>query len=321
MRRSRTKARPLAWALGLLLAFAGGLPALRAQQEALYTQYLFNQLAINPGYAGSRDGFSMAAVYRNQWSGIEGAPRTISLALHGPIGDRVGLGLHVVDDRLGIVSETGAWGQFAFRVPAGEGELALGLSGGVSLYRSALDGGFVVDPDDPVFRADQQLWLPNVGAGLYYHTGTFYLGLAAPRLIDNDLRETSQAVSGAQSARQARHANLMTGFVWRLGEGVKLRPAGLLRYQANQPVQTEFSLDGLFLDRFWLGAGYRSGGSLDAHLVLHVSETLRLGYAYDWVVNELGAQTGGSHEVLLGIDLGDRRVPVSSPRQFVPRYF
>ncbi len=320
MRHSRTHS---AWLGLLLLVLSGtfGAGRLQAQQEALYTQYLFSPLTINPAYAGSRDGFSLAGIYRRQWTGIDNAPQTANLAFHAPAGDRIGWGLQLIDDRLGISTETGAWGQFAFRIPAGTGELAIGLSAGASFYQISLGDGMITDPDDPVFQGGQQLWLPNVGAGIYYHTEKFYLGVAAPRLIDNRLRESSTAMSGAQVAQQFRHFNAMTGFVFPLGENIKLRPAGLLRIQQNQPVQTEASLDALFLNRFWLGAGYRSGGSVDAHFVLHIGETLRLGYAYDWVVNELGIQTGGSHEVLLGLDFGSRRVPVSSPRQFVPQYF
>jgi type IX secretion system PorP/SprF family membrane protein len=312
----------LPWlAVALLLGGQATQRAVQAQGDALYTQYQFNQLAINPAYAGSRDGLSMALVYRDQWRGIEGAPNTASLALHAPVGQRVGLGLLVVDDRHGVVEETGAWGNFAFRLPAGEGEFALGLSGGLSLFRTRLAGSFIVDGNDPVLTADQQLWLPNVGFGLYYHTEKYYLGVAAPRLIDNALRETSAAVSGAQSGTQARHFNAMTGLVLDAGDNVKIRPAALLRYRENTPVQTEFNLSLLFVERFWIGSGYRSGGSLDSYIELQATPNLRIGYSYDWVLNELGGQTGGSHEFLLGFDLV-RKVPAaSSPRQFLPGYF
>ncbi|MBI1192382.1 MAG: type IX secretion system membrane protein PorP/SprF [Bacteroidetes bacterium] len=306
---------------GLMLVVLVTQAGVQAQGDALYTQYQFNKLAINPAYAGSRDAFSVTAVYRDQWRGIDGAPKTASLAMHAPVGSRIGLGLHLVDDRLGVVEETGAWGSFAFRIPAGSGQFALGLNGGAALYRTSLAGAFIGDNNDPVLSADQQLWLPNVGFGLYYHSERYYVGLAAPRLLDNDLRETSTALSGAQSGRQVRHFNAMTGFVFDLGENAKLRPAALLRYQENSPVQTEFNLSALLVERLWIGAGYRSGGSLDSYLEFNVTPMLRLGYSYDWVVNELGGQTGGSHEFLLGIDLPGKRDAASSPRQFLPSYF
>ena len=109
--------RNIRYVVSLVATLAAGCSLLSAQGDALYTQYQFNKLAINPGYAGSNEGLSIALVYRDQWHGIDGAPKTASLALHAPIGDRIGLGLHLVDDRLGIVEETGAWGSFAFRIP------------------------------------------------------------------------------------------------------------------------------------------------------------------------------------------------------------
>ena len=313
--------RNIRYVVSLVATLAAGCSLLSAQGDALYTQYQFNKLAINPGYAGSHEGLSIALVYRDQWHGIDGAPKTASLALHAPVGDRIGLGLHLVDDRLGIVEETGAWGSFAFRIPTGTGEFSIGVNGGASLYQTTLGGTFIVDGNDPVPTADQQLWLPNVGVGLYYHTDRFYFGLAAPRLIDNDLRQTSAAMSGAQSCTQIRHFNIMTGFVFDLGENVKMRPAGLIRYMQNTPVQSEFNLSLLFVDRFWVGAGYRSGGSLDSYVEFNITQSLRVGYSYDWVVNELGPQTGGSHEFLLGVDLVKKKKAASSPRQFLPSYF
>ncbi len=307
--------------LSMSLALFFSASAVFAQGDALYTQYQFNKLAINPAYAGSRDGFSLALVYRDQWQGIDGAPKTASLALDAPVGDRIGLGLHVVDDRLGVVNETGAWASFAFRLPAGTGEFSIGLNGGVALYQTSLQGVFIVDGNDPVLTADQQLWLPNVGFGVYYHTDRFYFGAAAPRLVDNEIRETSSAASGAQSGTQARHANAMTGLVFNLGPNVLFRPAALLRYTKNSPVQTEFNLSANFVERIWIGAGYRSGGSMDSYLEFQATPSLRIGYSYDWVVNEMGGQTGGSHEFLLGFDLARKRRPASSPRQFLPSYF
>ncbi len=314
--------RPFAPLMMLMLVLGGGhFSALNAQGDALYTQYQFNKLAINPAYAGSRDGFSATAVYRDQWRGISGAPKTASLAMHTPVGKRIGLGLQFLDDRLGVVEETGAWASFAYRLPAGNGTLSLGLSGGAGYYRTRLAGTFIVDGNDPVLTADQQLWLPNAGFGIYYHSERFYAGVAAPRLLDNDLRESSTAISGVQSGTQVRHYNAMSGVVIDAGENLKFRPAVLFRYMENNPFQAEFNLSTLFLERFWLGAGYRSGGSIDSYFEFQASPSLSIGYSYDWVINELGGQTGGSHEFLLGIDLRKAERGASSPRQFLPGYF
>jgi type IX secretion system PorP/SprF family membrane protein len=293
----------------------------QAQQDALYTQYQFNKLPINPAYAGSRDGFSMNLHYRDQWQGIDGSPTTINMALHAPIGDRIGLGFQLIEDRLGIVEETGAWGNFAFRFPAGSGELAIGLQGGLSYYRTSLDGGFIVDTDDPVLVSDQTLWLPNVGAGIYYHTDRFYVGVAAPRLIDNELNATSSSASGAQSAKQFKHYNAMTGVVFDAGSEVKIRPAILARYVEGAPILLESSVSALFIDKFWLGAAYRSSGSWDFLMEYQITPIFRFGYSYDLVVNEIASYVNGSHEIMFGIDLGSKDPPVMSPRHSVPNYF
>jgi type IX secretion system PorP/SprF family membrane protein len=295
---------------------------LLAQQESMYTQYMFNKLLINPGYAGSRAVTSVTMLYRDQWTGFNGAPRTGTFSVHGHLRNpKVALGLTVLNDRIGLQNQTGVYANYAYRLPLGEGRLSFGVQGGFDHYQIALSSAVHIDAGDPTLGADLNLYTPNIGAGVYYQSEVFYAGVSALRLVENDLSGRTIVSESDAYARQARHLNAMMGGVVDLTESVKFRPAVLVKYAPNAPVQADFNASFLFLERLWAGMSYRTNASLDFMVEFQISRQLRVGYAYDHQINAIGPYTTGSHEVLVGFDMDFGRSRVVTPRMMAPRYF
>ncbi|MEM0996920.1 MAG: type IX secretion system membrane protein PorP/SprF [Bacteroidota bacterium] len=292
------------------------------QQDPMYSQYMFNHLALNPAYAG-KDGFlSTTLIFRRQWAGIEGAPETASFALHAPSrNDRHGYGIQLYNDQIGVTRNTTVNLNYAFRIQLGENaRLALGILGALTNYNANLNGvrtGSDIDPStgpDPAFVGnDINLLIPNAGAGIFFHTKRFYLGASAPRLIEQDLAE-DETVS---QAIQSRHYFATTGLVIGADNAaVKFRPSILAKYQPAAPLQFDFNAHFLFADRFWLGASYRLEDALVFMAEINLSRWLRVGYAYDYTLSDLSTYTTGSHEFMLGFDLNFQKRSMISPRYF-----
>jgi type IX secretion system PorP/SprF family membrane protein len=307
----------------LLLIFATGLGCgLYAQQDAMYSQYMFNHLALNPAYAG-KDGFLTGVLlFRKQWVGLDGAPSTASFAMHAPSrNDRHGYGLQLVNDEIGVTRNTTLNLNYAFRIHMGENAvLALGLLGSLTNYNADFNSvrtGSDIDPAngiDPAFNGNNiNLMIPNAGAGLFFHTKRFYLGASAPRLIEQHLSDKGTS----SEALQSRHYFATTGLVIGADHAaVKFRPSILAKYQPAAPIQFDFNAHFLFADKFWLGASYRTRDAVVFMAELNLSTWLRLGYAYDYSITDLSNFTTGSHEFMLGFDLNFNKRAMISPRYF-----
>jgi type IX secretion system PorP/SprF family membrane protein len=308
---------------GLILI--GGLIQPRdvsAQQEPLYTQFAFNKLAFNPAYAGSRKMLDLTAMYRYQWAGFEGAPQTATFSAHMPLSNqRMGLGLLFYSDRHGIISQQGFQADYAYRIRAGRGALAMGISAGLEIYKADVieaTGGVSIDPN---LQSDINRILPNAGFGIYYNEDRFFVGASVPKLIRNPLTNEDFSGDDADRSRQSRHYFLMAGYVFDAGSVVKIRPSGLFRYAANSPASFDVNLSALFADRVWIGAGYRYDAAVTFNMEFSVTRDFNIGYAYDLATNALKSYSRGSHEVMVnyGFRLGNS--PVVTPRDIAPHYF
>jgi type IX secretion system PorP/SprF family membrane protein len=294
------------------------LPLLAAaQQEPRYSQFLYGKLALNPAYAGSRDATSLGSLYRHQWTNIEQAPRTATLSVHSPLANRrLALGAQIVHDRLGLIQTTSLQGHYAYRLPLGEGRLAMGLQLGITHQQIDLAGSNPLDAADPLLAVSPQRWLPSAGAGVYYQTRNAYAGLSAPQFLRQDL----PGVNGS-GASQARHWAAMGGYAWQISPEFTLHPQALLLWAEGAPAQAEANLSAMLAGAFWMGLGYRSSSTLVANMAYELPNGLRIGYAYDLMLGPLSSQTGGSHEILLGFDLGRNSVRLYNPRQSISPVF
>lgn len=281
------------------------------QQQVMFTQYMFNGLAINPAYAGHAGALSATALTRHQWVGVEGAPNTQTLSVHTPITkNKIAVGALIYRDQIGLTTETGLIGSYAYRINFGKGNLSMGMQFGFSDYRNNqanANQGSVLTPDD---YANAQATKPNIGAGFFYSTERFYLGVSSPFLLNNKIETADDPVE------QIRHLYAMSGFVVDLNRHLKLKPSVLLKAVQGAPLEMDFSAMLLIEDRVWVGLAYRSFDSIDFLLELQLSSKFRLGYAYDYSVTALNTVNSGSHELMLNYILSFSRSRVITPRYF-----
>jgi len=286
----------------------------QAQQDIQYTQYMYNTVAINPAYAGSRGMLSLNALYRSQWTGLDGAPQTVNFTGHTPLKIKgVGLGISLASDRIGPATESLGAADFSYSVPMSDRtRLSFGLKAGFSALGIDTD---MFDPEqqnDPYLYNQENKVSPLLGAGIYLHSETWYLGLSSPDLLETDhYNEVSVSI-----AREKMHLYLIGGYVFDLNPRLKFKPATLIKAVAGAPMAVDLSANFLFNDRFTLGAAYRLDAALSALMGIQVFDGMMIGYAYDRDTTGIGDYNNGSHEVFLRFELN------SLSRAFVhPRFF
>ena len=293
------------------------ISAVYAQQESLLSQYMFNGLILNPAYAGSKDYASIAAMFRKQWTGFPGAPVTQAVSIHGPLKNkRIGLGLMIANDHVGVTNQTDVYGSYAYHIPLKSGKLALGLQFGLSYIKSKLSDLTVWDANDQVFELNTQTnLLPNFGAGAYYYQEKFYIGISVPHLLNYDPDRTL-GIEIKDAFRQTRHYYLASGIVLEAGRDLKIKPSVLIKYVQGAPVQYDLNLNFLLNDILWLGVSYRSKDALIAMVEYQVNKKLRFGYSYDMTLSKFKNYQSGSHEIMLGYDFGYNILKIKNPRYF-----
>ena len=307
----------------LLLVFIF-LESVNAQQDAQYTQYMFNTMSVNPAYAGSRGQLSIAALYRSQWVGLDGAPKSQTLNLHSPIrNSQLGYGISIVNDEIGdgVVQETYFDAVLSYTIDVSlEGKLSFGLKAGGNLLNLDFQGLRNFDVEPVSVDNIENKFSPNVGVGIYYHTNAFYAGLSAPNLLQTDhFDNNSRDANSVQFLSKERiNFYLITGYVFDIGGNTKFKPALLTKVVGGAPLQVDFSGSFLFHDKFSIGAAYRWDAAVSAMFGFQISEQLMLGLAYDKETTDLGGTqfNDGSFEVFLRFEL------VKSFKQLVsPRFF
>jgi len=279
------------------------------QQDPQYTQYMYNMNIINPAYAGSKGITSIGLLGRTQWVGVEGAPKTVTLSLHSPIGDAIGLGFSVVHDEIGPVKEDNIYVDFSYTIfTSEEGRLAFGLKAGVTFLnvRELL----MVDPDPLNIPINQTS--PNFGAGMYYYTNTFYLGLSAPNFLET--RHLEKDGGQVSSATEKMHYFLTSGYVFNINDNLKFKPSTMIKATSGAPLSVDLSANLLVDEKFEVGLSYRFDDSISGMVGFNVNEDFRIGYAYDHTTARFGDYNSGSHEILLLFDFNRRNL--KSPRFF-----
>jgi len=283
------------------------------QQQVMFTQYMFNGLALNPAYAGSHETVSITALAREQWTGIDGAPSTQTLSVHSPVfNKRIGLGLLVLHDKIGVTEQTGVYAAYSYKIPFVNGaNLALGLQAGVNMYDARFSE---VSDVNPVFATgDVQETHPNFGFGAYYFTDRFYAGISIPQLAQNTFDRDNED----SDSKIVRHYFANAGYVIDLDQNLKLKPNILVKAVEGAPVEFDVNANLLIHEVIWVGVSWRSFDSFDALFQLQVTDRLQFGYAYDFATTtDLRRVNGGSHELMLNY-----RFTFNKSRIVTPRYF
>jgi type IX secretion system PorP/SprF family membrane protein len=297
---------------------------LYAQQDAQYTQYMFNTLSVNPAYAGSRGQLSFAGLYRSQWVGLNGAPETFTLNLHSPIrNSRLGYGISVVNDNIGdgVVQETYLDAVLSYTIDVAQNaKLSFGLKGGGNFL--SLDFQGLRNFDEEVVQQDNidNQFSPNFGLGVYYHTDKFYAGFSAPNILESEYFDNNANDANSVNFLATERINFyfITGYVFDLNGNLKFKPALLTKAVGGAPLQVDLSANFLFNDRFSFGAAYRWDAAVSALAGFQVTDQIMLGLAYDRETTELGGTrfNDGSFEIFLRLELLKKFQRTVSPRFF-----
>lgn len=284
-----------------------------AQQQFIYTQYMFNGLAVNPAYAGTQEAISVTAFSRWQWAGFEGAPRTQTFSIHSPMpNNKVGLGFLATNDQIGVTSRQAIDLMYAYHIAFGKLRVSMGLQAGFTYYAENLDKLSLDNKSDNVFTQSAHVFLPNTGAGIFVYGDRGYVGFSIPELMNNRFDKNNQI----STAKQKRHLFLQGGYVIKLNESLKLKPNILLKYVDGAPMEFDLNANLLIKERIWIGTSWRSFDSIDLLFQIQLSNKFQLGYAYDFPTTEIRKSTLGSHELLLNYRIKYKKDKVVSPRYF-----
>lgn len=267
-----------------------------SQQKPVYSQYMFNGLMLNPAYAAVNDYLNVTSSYRDQWVNMEGAPSTTTISAHSGLKDKnIGLGILIVNDRIGMHDEKAIYGSYAFKIRLPEGSLSMGLQAGLNHLKS--DPALLeLEEYDPAFAETTTSSKINFGAGLYYNHKKFYAGASIPYL-----RKKREIRDGEylKMATESRYCYVVSGLVVDVSRNMKLKPSVLLRIQEGMPIATDLNINAYLDDVLNIGMSYRWSDSFITLFELKLTDYIRFGYAYDWIMSDLSGFTAGTHEFTL----------------------
>lgn len=304
-----------------------------AQQDAHYSLYMFNGLYLNPAYAGSHEVVDVMGVYRHQWAGIEGAPRTGNVSVSAPMRrNQYALGFVMAGDKLGLTNSVSFTGSFSYRIQVKKSKICLGIQASGTYYNQRNSEAIPAQLQaqgytDQMFAVDKNIFLPNVGAGVYVYGKKYYIGLSVPHLVPFKLDKGIGTSISNGIAHQYNHYLLTAGYVFgKETSKVKVRPSFLMKYVQgldNHVPDFDLSLGLLLMDRFWLGGTYRIASGYDnkkgtaavAWMECKVTHGLRIGYGFDYALSGLNQfAKWGSHDIMIGYEFNTKNKRFASPR-------
>lgn len=290
-----------------------------AQQDAQFTQYMYNTININPAYAGSRGVLSIFGLHRTQWVGLDGAPTTNSFSINTPVNNsNIGLGLSVINDRIGPSDESSISADVSYSIKTSETfKLSFGVKGTANLLNIDFTKVSKYNPYDNLaqYNIDNK-FSPNVGAGIYYHSNKTYVGFSVPNFLETEHYNKSSTAPSNTVATERMHYHFIAGHVFDLNETIKFKPAILTKLVQGTPLQVDASANFLFNEKFVLGAAYRWDAAASLMTGFQVSKSWFIGYSYDMETSKLANYNSGSHEIFLRFELFNNIENIVSPRFF-----
>ena len=278
-----------------------------AQQDPQFTQYMYNMSVINPAYATAEEAIlNLGGLYRTQWVGVEGAPKTGAFFAHTPINEKIEIGISFTNDNIGdIVTENNIYADFAYVLPVGfQAKLSLGIKAGFTLFDVNFDGFNLQSGNtstDVAFNENVHKTFPNLGIGAFYFTDNYYIGLSAPNMLTTKHLETENGVKS--TGVQDIHYFLTGGYVFDINRDLKFKPAFMAKSVRGAPLAIDITANVLFNDRLEAGLGYRLDDAISGLVSFRVTPELKIGYAYDFTTTNLGDFNSGSHEIFILFDV------------------
>ena len=284
------------------------------QQDAQFTQYMYNTININPAYAGSRGAMSIFALHRTQWVGLDGAPTTNAASINTPINNsNLGLGVSFVNDKIGPTNENTISGDLSYTIPTSENfKLSFGMKATANLFNLNVDKLNPADQGDPQFQNLRNVFTPNVGAGNYYHSDKAYLGLSVPNFIQTNRYNDNQVAI----FKEKINYYLIGGYVFDLSYDIKFKPAFLTKLVEGSPLQVDVSANFMFIEKVVVGVAYRWSAAMSAMVGFQVTDGMYIGYGYDLETTNLENYNSGSHEIFLRYEIFKNNEKVITPRFF-----
>ena len=278
-----------------------------AQQDPQFTQYMYNMSVINPAYATAEEGIlKLGGLYRTQWVGLEGAPRTGTFFAHTPINDKIEMGISFTNDNIGdIVNENNIFADFAYVLPVGiETKISFGVKAGIRMFDTNFNGLQLQSgpaSGDNAFNENINRAFPNMGIGAFFFTDTYYVGLSAPNMLSTKHLENENGIKA--TGIENVHYFLTGGYVFDINQNLKLKPAFMARGVKGAPLSVDITANLLINEKLEAGLGYRLDDAISALINFRVTQDLKIGYAYDYTTTNLGDYNSGSHEIFILFDV------------------
>lgn len=284
-----------------------------AQQDAQFTQYMYNTININPAYAGSRGALSILALHRTQWVGLDGAPVTTTISMNTPFNEsNLGLGLSIVNDKIGPTQENTISADISYSIPTSETfKLSFGMKATANLFSLDVNKLNSVD-NDPSLHDFNNKFTPNIGAGIYLHSDKAYVGFSVPNFIETDRYNDNEVAI----FKEKINYYLIGGYVFDITSDIQFKPAGLLKIVQGAPLQADISGNFMFMEKLTVGIAYRWSAAMSGMVGFQISEGLHIGYGYDLETTHLDKYNSGSHEIFLRYELFKNNNRMTTPRFF-----
>lgn len=284
-----------------------------AQQDAQFTQYMYNTININPAYAGSRGALSIFALHRTQWVGLDGAPVTNAVSVNTPLnGSNLGLGVSVINDKIGPTTENTISADLSYTVPTSEiFKLSFGIKATANFFNLDVNRLNPVD-DDPSLHDFNNKFTPNIGAGVYLHSDKAYIGFSVPNFIESKRYDDNEVAI----FKEKINYYLIAGYVFDLNNSIKFKPSLLSKIVEGAPLQVDVSGNFMFNDKFVVGIAYRWSAAVSAMVGFQVSNGMYIGYGYDYETTNLNNYNSGSHEIFLRYEIFKNNGKIITPRFF-----
>jgi type IX secretion system PorP/SprF family membrane protein len=321
MENSKMKTRKfiIAAAFTVLLFFNSN--KLFAQFDQMFTQFMHNEMFVNPAYAGAKEALAVTLLHRQQWVGFEGRPITTTFSINSPVmRESMGVGLSYLNEKIGVLNRNIIYASYAYRIRVNDrGYLHFGLMGGVHLQLNKVSELKPITGGDPHFTSNlPTVATPNFGFGLYYNTDKFYASFSIPRLLDDHVKFSADGLreKAVHFRLKSFHYYLAAGRIFTINNDLKLKPHIMMKATANSPVEFDVNISALIMEKLWAGLAYRSSADVSAMVGVQITPAFLASYSYDYQTTRIHEFSGGSHEIVLSYVFAYNSKKIISPRYF-----